>query len=74
MNYEYDISQLARRQAELGFCDLELSKRAGVHPSTVKNVFTGRTAKPGTLRKIAEALGIDLADIVIPSTTQEAVA
>jgi len=63
--YRYDIAAIRRRQAEQGLDNNGLAKRAGVHPTTVTSVLTGKTAKPPTVKKIAEALGIELADIVV---------
>jgi transcriptional regulator with XRE-family HTH domain len=61
--YAYDIKKLAKRKAELGLVDRDLARLAGVVPSTVKNVLTGKTAKASTIKRIADALGVDLASI-----------
>jgi transcriptional regulator with XRE-family HTH domain len=65
MTFRYDISRLAFRKAELAVSDTELAKRAGVHPSTIKNILTGKTRKASTIRAIAEAMGVDVATLVI---------
>ena len=64
MAFDYDIEMLARRKAEMGMLDVELARLAKVTPSTVKNVLTRKTSKAPTIRKIAEALGMNLADLV----------
>ncbi len=64
-SFGYNISELARKQAELGLTDKELARRAAVHPSTVKNVLTGQTCRAPTVKRIAEALGLKLADLVL---------
>jgi transcriptional regulator with XRE-family HTH domain len=43
----------------------ELAKRAGVSPQTVLNLEAGKTeAQRRSIRKLAEALGVDPADLV----------
>ena len=73
-SYEYDISKLAERKARLGLTDKVIAQRAGVHPSTVKNVLTGQTCKAPTIKKLAEALGLDLSELVIEAPDKERVA
>ncbi len=63
--FGYDIEKLEHKKASLGMTDLELARLAGVTPSTVKNVLTGKTCKAPTIRKIAEALKIPLETIVV---------
>jgi len=72
MTFLYDIEKLAQRKAALGLTDQMLARRAGLHPSTIKNILTGRTCKPPTIRKIAEALGMDLAELVVPADAEPA--
>ena len=70
MTFAYDISRLTFRKAQLGWTDMELARRARVSPTTVKNVLTGRSAKGGTIKALAEALGLNLADLVVASGGQ----
>ena len=64
--FGYDIKKLAQQKAELGMLDCELARLANVAPSTVKNVLTRQTTKPTTIKKIADALGVPMSEIVIP--------
>jgi transcriptional regulator with XRE-family HTH domain len=66
VTYDYDISKLVRRRKELGLTDLAIAKAAELSPATVGHVLRrGRSAYPHTIGKIARALGIDLADLVV---------
>lgn len=43
----------------------ELTKVAAMPRPTVNNVITGRGVRPGTIGRIARALGADVADIIL---------
>ena len=48
-----------RREREKAFLSQqELADRAGVSKAAIHRIETGQPARPGTLRKLAEALGI----------------
>ena len=68
----YDTSLLAQRQAALGWTNKRLAEIAGVHPATVGRVLKGETQSRDTVRKLAQVLGIDLADLVIPTESSRA--
>jgi lambda repressor-like predicted transcriptional regulator len=72
MTFGYDISKLSLRKAELGWTDARLASQAGVHASTVKNVLTGKTCKGPTVKRLAEALGVNMSDIVVPAVQEDA--
>ena len=42
----------------------DVSKKAGMPEPTVKNVIYGRSVKPRTFGKFANAIGVDPADII----------
>ena len=42
----------------------DLAKAAEMPRPTVNKVITGRSVRPGTLGRIARALGVDVTDIV----------
>jgi hypothetical protein len=65
MDFTYDISKLAQRKARLGWTNMRLAQAARVHGATVSNVLSGRTCKPPTVKKLAEAMGLDLTDLVV---------
>lgn len=51
----------------------ELARAAGLSPNTLYRIEVGDHApRPATIRKIAEALGIDPADLLGDPTTQPA--
>lgn len=43
----------------------ELAKTANMPRPTVNNVISGRSVRPGTLGKVAAALGVDVIDILM---------
>lgn len=47
----------------------ELAETANMPRPTVNNVITGRSVRPGTLGKIARALGVDVEEIMEVSST-----
>ena len=55
---------------------VRLAKEAGVSPTTVSGIETGRISRPhfGTLRKLAEALGVEPQELVSPPDVVEEVA
>ena len=57
---------LARRRAARMWTQRDLAREAGVSPTTVSGVESGRISAPhfGTIRKLATALGVDAEDLV----------
>jgi transcriptional regulator with XRE-family HTH domain len=51
-----------------------LAEEAGVSPTTVSGIESGRISRPhfGTLRKLARALGVEPEELVSPSSSSEA--
>ena len=72
VTFGYDVDKLAEKMAVRGMTMQRVGKLAGVHPSTVANVLRRRTCKAPTVKKIAEALGLSLEEIIVRS--EEAVA
>ncbi len=54
--------ELAMARACMNADDITL--RAEMPGSTVKNVLTGRSVRPATLGKVAKALGVDVSEII----------
>jgi transcriptional regulator with XRE-family HTH domain len=59
------MEQLKRLRAEKGLSQARLAARAGLDPSTVNQIERGaREASPATLRKLAEALDVGIAELL----------
>lgn len=42
----------------------DLAKKAGIPRPTLNNVISGRSVRPGTLGRVARALGVDPSEII----------
>ena len=59
------MEQLKRLREERGLSQVKLAARADLNPATVNQIERGaRNASPGTLLKLAEALGVSLVDLI----------
>jgi transcriptional regulator with XRE-family HTH domain len=59
------MERLKRLRQEKGLSQARLAARAELDPSTVNQIERGaRDASPGTLRKLADALGVSLFDLL----------
>ena len=59
------MERLRRMRTEKGLSQARLAARAGLDPSTVNQIERGaREASPATLRKLADALDVGLADLL----------
>ena len=59
------MEQLIRLREERGLSQVKLAAKADLNPATVNQIERGaRNASPGTLRKLAEALGVSLVDLI----------
>jgi len=68
-----DLLRLKELRIERGWSIRELAERAGVAPSTVYEIEHGaRRAHERTAQKLAKALGIERAELVIPAKEVEA--
>jgi transcriptional regulator with XRE-family HTH domain len=58
------LEALRRLRKRKGLTQQELAKHAGVSQYTITEIETGRRdPRPSTLRKLADALGVEVADI-----------
>ncbi len=56
---------MKRLREERGLSQVKLAARADLNPATVNQIERGaRNASPGTLRKLADALGVSLVDLI----------
>ncbi|MDO4942662.1 MAG: helix-turn-helix transcriptional regulator [Lachnospiraceae bacterium] len=58
-----------RRKLELAMAraclsTAELTEKASIPRSTVNGIISGKSAKPGTIGKIAKALEVDVTEII----------
>jgi transcriptional regulator with XRE-family HTH domain len=59
------MEQLKHLREERGLSQVKLAARADLNPATVNQIERGaRNASPGTLRKLADALGVSLVDLI----------
>ncbi len=63
--YALAVGKLQRLRKEKGYSIRGLAKKAGLHWTTVWEVEAGRrTATVATLKKLAKALGVKVADLI----------
>ena len=56
--------RLREVREELGFSQKELSDKSGIALSTISGIEVGKhKARPATLRKLADAMGVDIREI-----------
>lgn len=60
----YDRDKVRNAMRLHGFDQFELATRAHVSEATVSRFLSGREIRPGNLRKIASALGVDVRQLV----------
>lgn len=59
----YRNDKIKDKQAENGWTNEELAKRAGVNVNTVSAVRTGKSVTSTTLETIAETLGLTMVEV-----------
>jgi len=58
------VVRLKEVREELGFSQKELSDKSGIALSTISGIEVGKhKARPATLRKLADAMGVDIREI-----------
>jgi transcriptional regulator with XRE-family HTH domain len=58
------VVRLREVREELGYSQKELSDKTGVALSTISGIELGKhKARPATLRKLADAMGVDIREI-----------
>lgn len=66
MTPRYNTPRMRNALAAAGWTRSDLAREVQMTPKTVGAVLDGKTARPPTVRLIAEALGLEIADLVIP--------
>jgi transcriptional regulator with XRE-family HTH domain len=64
----YDVSKLKRKRLEKYWTKKRLAVLAGVHPATVGRLEAGKHKDPDTIRKVADALGLDADELILDPT------
>ena len=62
---KYNRQKIERERVLKGWSRSTLAKKIGVNPSTISNLLAGKTGNIETIKKIADALGIDMKEICI---------
>ena len=55
-----------------GWTQKDLARESGVSPRSIAGYEAGTSARPGTTRKLAQALGVEVADLVLTPGKEEA--
>lgn len=58
------MEKLKRLRIDHGLSQSELARRAGLTPSAVSNIEQRGSARPDTLKKIADVLGVRASELV----------
>jgi transcriptional regulator with XRE-family HTH domain len=65
MERHYEIGETVRRLRRARVINQrELADRAGIHWVTLSRIETGHKAESGTVRKLAEALGVEVQELL----------
>lgn len=64
-NFGYDIEKIKRVAMERGWTRSKLAHFAGVTSPTVCTLFRGERVTETTIAKVADALGLELAKLVV---------
>ena len=67
----YDLRAVKRTAMGRGWTRSRLAEEAGLTRPTISNLFRGKRVTETTWRKVAEALGLNLQDLVICQGAQE---
>ena len=61
----YNTKILERRRLEKGLSYTDIANNLGINKVTVARVLKGLTMRPGTVKKLADYLGVDMPTIVL---------
>jgi len=61
------LPRLERLREYAALSQRELASRAGVAPSTITRLEKGAEAHPSTVRKLADALGVEPKELIEPT-------
>lgn len=63
----FTLPRLAELREKKWLSQHELAKQAGIARSTLARLESGEPARRGTVRKLAEVLGVEPGEIAVPS-------
>lgn len=64
-NMTYNLRRIRYMRLVKGWTFSKLAKEIGEHPSTVSRIERGENQNPETVKKIADALGIPMEELVL---------
>ena len=62
---DYDVKVIDRERLRKGWSKADLAKRAKTSPANVSLVLAGKNQHPPTVSRVAKAVGIDIATLVL---------
>ena len=71
--YRYDVDRIEEKRLAKGWSRHQLGLAAGLSNKTITQILRGKSM-PRSVAKVAAALGLDLADLVIPVEQETAAA
>lgn len=66
MVMKIDTTQIQRARVVRGWSKTRLASAAGIAPSTVGRIESGKFMKPETVKRLVDVLGLRMEDIVQP--------
>jgi len=64
-DYEYDVAKVQPAMMAMGWTMDQLAREAHVARNTIMKVFRGEQVRPAPMKRLADALGLDLAELVV---------
>lgn len=61
---DYDVEKIRRAVRERGWVQYRLAKEAEVSPVTVSKLYSGGRVTETTMKKIVDALGLEMKDVL----------
>ena len=65
----FNINKIEKHRIIKGLSKSGLAKKAGIDPSTYTVILRGKHHHPPTIKKVADALGLDMEEIYIEEET-----
>jgi transcriptional regulator with XRE-family HTH domain len=62
---EVDVEKVWKLRVNQGFTQRQLARKAGISNATLSKIEHGRSARPPTLKKLADVLGVKPVDLLL---------